>query len=145
MPNTEIQSSTEKVIVFRYQARTLGSNVVVVGDIVETTGFEALEFIMDGGLISTGLGGSVWSLVLEDSTETSNFVAIDPASLLTKKDNITVDHEVISVGYIGKKRFVRASIKRTGGAMTATIDSIGVSVVGAAPHHIPATVPNIFA
>ncbi len=146
MANTEIHSTTEKAIAFRYQSLTTTSGQVTLGGIVDSVGFEALEFVMQGGVLSSGITFSEWKLVLlEGDTNLPQgiFLPVDPEFLITSNDEITLNNQEISVGYIGKKRFVFVTIKRTGGAAFATIDSIGVAVLGAKGHHVPAIPPTV--
>lgn len=136
MSSTEINSNTEKAIVFEYKSLT-GAQGETAGLIVDSAGFGALDFVMEGGIISNGAPNAFYSIALKESDTTSNFLEVDPQSIVTTNNLIFASNQTVSVGYIGKKRFVRADINRTGGAFGATIDCIGITVVGAVPLHIP--------
>lgn len=142
MPRTEINSTIEKGIVFEYKILS-GLQVETPGLIVDSSGFGALEFIMEGGIISNGAPNAFYELILKDSDTTSNFLDVDPTFIVTKNNTIIASDQTISVAYIGKKRFVRVFINRTGGSFAATIDCIGITVIGAAPRHIPSVAPVI--
>lgn len=142
MGNSEIHSTTEKAIAFLYAPLT-GSQGVTVGLIVDSTGFEALEFTMEGGIISLGEPGAEYVMELEDGDDGVIWSPVEPDFLVAENIIITQSNQTISAGYIGKKRFVRPSIFRGGAPLLATIDSIGISVIGAKAHHIPSAPPAI--
>ena len=142
MGNREIHNTTEKAIAFLYRSIT-GSAAVHVGLVVDSTGFESLEFIMEGGVISQGFPDALYVMELEDSDNGINFDSVKSDFIITEGVVIAESNKTISIGYIGKRRFVRPSIARVGAAFSATIDSIGITVIGADAHHIPAAPPKI--
>ena len=142
MANREIHSTTEKSIAFLYQLITGGLSLTA-GLIVDTTGFEALEFLMEGGVITVGEGNAFYQIKMDESDDGSIFAPVDPEFLITDNDTIIASNQNVSMAYIGKKRFVRPSILRFGAPNSATIQCIGITVIGAKPHHIPSAPPVV--
>lgn len=108
---------------------------------VDTAGYEALEYLFLFGAIAAG---AIISFELHHS-DTQGFTP-DSSSLVSSDETLgqtTVadsdDNKVARLGYIGKKRYVKARIV-TGGNQSVNVSAL--SVLGT-PHHAPvADAPN---
>ncbi len=104
------------------------------GEIIDTKGFESLEFIFQAGAITDG----AYAILLEEGDEAN----LSDAAVLPTADTLgaltgfadTDDDTTIRVGSIGKKRFQRAALVSTsttsGGFFSA------IAVLGT-PHTAP--------
>ena len=118
------------------------SNNFFNGVLFDTTFFESIEFIAVGGTVTDGQ----YKLVLEDANQSNfsdgapvaaEFLIGDPDALITTSQGI------LSLGYVGHKRFVVASILSTG--VTVGIASIGIRLIADRTRHIPfAPSPIVF-
>jgi len=117
------------------QLAAISSNTTTVGEIIDTQGFESLEFIVQVGTITDG----AYALLLEES-DASN---MSGATAVTAEETLGVltgfvaadDDTAKRVGTIGKKRFQRLSIVTTG--VTTGVDFIGAVAVQGHPFTAP--------
>lgn len=124
---------------FTLSQQKIGTDTTTNGVGVDTTFFESIEFVMSGGVNQVSIFKAL--LLLEDSDTDSNFTPVadefilgDPALAFLDENN---EFEIISLGYIGKKKFVRGSIVSTGAGGGDGILSVGIMIVADAPHHVP--------
>ncbi len=119
-----------------YNTRAIAANGTTAGNILDTKGFESLEFI---GQVKTITDGS-YTLLLEESDASdlsgSNVVAAEHTlGGLFVFSAAADNNKVMRTGYIGKKRYVRASIVAAG--ITTGVDMIGISAVMGHPMQEP--------
>jgi hypothetical protein len=94
--------------------RTISSDTTTAGAIIDMQGYEALEFFLQSGTITTG----TFTPLLEESNDSgmagSNVVSTDYTLGLIADATFTTaaadDNAVKQLGYVGKKRYVRLSI-----------------------------------
>jgi hypothetical protein len=97
--------------------QTIASDTTTAGAIIDMQGYEALEFFIQSGTITTG----VFTPLLEESDSStmagSNVVSTDYTLGLIADATFTVaaadDNAVKRIGYVGKKRYVRLSMVTT--------------------------------
>lgn len=114
--------------------QSITTNTTTDGEIIDTIGFESIEFIVQSGALNAG----AFALLLQEGDEGNLSDAADVSSeetlgALTGFAD-TDDDVTIRVGSIGKKRFQRVSIVSTG-ASGANLFS-AVAVLGT-PHTAP--------
>jgi hypothetical protein len=116
-------------------SQDITTNTTTVGNIIDTKGFESIEFHVQSGVITDG----TYTLILEEGDDSGlSDVAVVPADevlgvltgFVAADDNATK-----RVGSIGKKRFQRLSILSAGTSTGATKMS-SISVLGN-PHTAP--------
>lgn len=108
---------------------------VTNGNIIDTAAYEALEFVVQSGVITDGS----FVLSLEDGEDSglSDAAAVDAELTLGSVEATfadTDDQAVKRLGYIGKKRYVRLVVTATA-ATTGGIFSSAALL--ASPHHAP--------
>ena len=106
-------------------AATISSNTTTAGNIIDTRGFEAIEFYIASGTLTDG----AYAVLVEDGDESnlSDAAAVADDQLLGTEANAsftdTDDNTVKRIGYVGGKRYVRLSLVSTsvstGGSFTA--------------------------
>ena len=104
------------------------ADATVVGAIIDTLGFESLEYIVQVGTITTGS----LALVIEDGDDSglSDAAAVPAAERLGALTGfvVTDDDTTKRIGSISKKRFQRLTLVGTG---TSVIDFVSaVAVLG---------------
>ena len=95
-------------------AAAINSNTTTVGEIIDSLGFEALEFFVSMATITDG----VYALLLEEGDDSG----LADATAVSADETLGVltgfvaadDDSVKRVGSIGKKRYQRLSIVSTG-------------------------------
>jgi hypothetical protein len=105
------------------QTTAISSNTTTAGAIIDTSGYESIEFI----LISSTLTDGAYVCVLQDGDDSglSDAANVDSSLLLGALPDFVLadDNAVRRVGCIAKKRYVRLSITSsavtTGGTITA--------------------------
>ena len=114
------------------------SDTTTVGLVIGTHFFESIEFNVQGGLV-TGTNSS-YQLILDDGNDpnfsdvapvASEFLIGDPSAL------ITASNEILSLGYVGHKAFVRASILSASTGISDNIEFIGIIMIGDSARHFP--------
>lgn len=114
--------------------QTISTNTTTVGDIIDTLGFESIEFI----LLSAALTDGVYTVKLEDGDDSGLADAADVSSELVlgalPSFILTDDNAVKRVGCISKKRYVRLSIVSTG---VTTGGALGAVAAQGHPHSMP--------
>lgn len=130
----DIHNDMDDVVALDPQA--IGSNTTTVGNIIDTAGFESLEYLMHSKIITDG----DYALLLEegDDPALADAAAVPAANILgalTGFTEDTDDNSVYRVGCIGKKRYQRCSVVSTN--VTTGVDSLGVIAILMHPHHKP--------
>lgn len=110
-------------------SQDITTSTTTVGNIIDTRGFESLEYIIQSGVITDG----TYTLILEQSDDSGlSGAEVVPADevlgVLTGFDDAD-DNAAKRVGSIGKKRFQRLSILSAGTSTGATKFS-SVAVLG---------------
>lgn len=109
------------------------SNTATNTSIVDTAGFEALEFLFSSSTVTDGT--YVVSLQHGDDASLSDATTVSSDETLGAFTYVAADDNVAKrVGYIGKRRYVRAVLTSTGVATGGTFGA--VSILGT-PHHAP--------
>lgn len=117
-------------------AQSIATNTTVNGAIIDTLGFESLEFLIQSATITDGTfapsltEGSQANLSDGAAVAAADMIGtVAAATFIATDDNVTK-----KLGYKGSKRYVRLSLTSTGvttgGAMS------GTAVLGD-PHHAP--------
>jgi hypothetical protein len=107
---------------------SITTNTTTVGSIIDTQGYDALEFIMRSGTLTDG---TFTPLIEEgDAANLSDATAVADADLLGTEAAaafiLTDDNAVKKVGYIGNKRYVRLSVVSTGITSGGTMSAISI-------------------
>ncbi len=114
--------------------QSITTNTTTDGEIIDTKGFESIEFIYQSGALNAG----AFALLLRegDAANLSDVADVPSEETLGALTGFaaTDDDATIRVGSIGKKRYQRASIVSTG-ASGANLFS-AVAVLGT-PHTAP--------
>lgn len=105
------------------------TNTTTVGNIIDTKGFESIEFIIQSGTVTDG----TYALVLEQGDDSGlSDAAVVPAEevLGSLTGFVAADDDAAKrVGSVGKKRFQRLSIVSAG--TTTGVDAMGaVAMLG---------------
>ena len=112
MSEYDMHSNVKALIALAVQDIT--TNTTTVGAIIDTQGFESLEYLITSGTITDG----VYALKLEqgDDSGLSDAADVPAAEILGVLTGfvLTDDDTVKRVGSIGKKRYQRLSIVSTG-------------------------------
>ena len=104
----------------------ISTNTTTVGAIIDTLGYESLEFIAQSGTITDG----AYALLLEqgDDSGLSDVAAVPADEVLGALTGFvaTDDNETVRVGSIGKKRYQRLSLVSTGVTTGGTFSAVAV-------------------
>lgn len=115
--------------------QAVAADTLIVGEIIDTLGFESLEYIAQVGTITTG----TMSLILEEGDDSglSDAAAVSADETLGSLTGflVTDDDSTKRVGSIGKKRYQRLSFQPAGG--TAAIDFVSAIAVLGNPKTAP--------
>jgi hypothetical protein len=106
--------------------QSISSNTTTVGNIIDSSGFESITFIQ----VSSAHTDGTYTLLIEDGDDAglSDAAAVaddfligtEAATAITTADSST------SIGYNGKKRYIRASIVSTGVTSGAALGCVVV-------------------
>ena len=102
------------------------SNTTTDGEILDTAGYEALEFVA----FSTNITDGVYTLSLFDGDD----AALADAAVVSDEETLgsgtnfvlTDDNTAKRIGYIGKKRYVRLRVTSTGVTTGGNIGSVAL-------------------
>ena len=112
----------------------ISTNTNTDGAIIDTAGYEALEYYIQSATITDGtytvqlFHGN--DSGLSDAAQVTGELILGSAVFI-----LTDDNAVKRVGYIGKKRYVRIRVVSTG---VTTGGTLGAVAVLGTPHHAPA-------
>ena len=108
MSECDLHSNVKQSVAFDSQDIT--TDTTTVGNIIDTVGFESLEFIIQSGVITDG----TYTLVLEegDASNLSDAAVVPSDEVLGVLTGFVAadDNSALRVGSIGKKRYQRLSI-----------------------------------
>lgn len=107
---------SKATVVSAFQSATINSDTTTNGVKIDTVGFESIMFVAQIGVVSNG---DVTPLI-EDSPDNSIFTAVIDDFLVRKGIDsadggqeadaiLDTSHDVESIGYVGKERYVRFS------------------------------------
>lgn len=103
------------------------------GAIIDTAGYESLEFFIQSGTITDGTYTAQLfhgnDSGLSDAAQLTGEEVLGSAVFVAADDNASK-----RIGYVGKKRYVRLRIVSTG---TTTGGTLGAQAVLGTPHHAP--------
>ena len=118
--------------VFAYNAlsnATISSDTTTVGAIIDTQGYESLEFLIKSGTRTDG----TYTPLIEDGDDSglSDAAAVTDTFLLGTEAAaaITASNALGRIGYCGKKRYVRLSIVSTS-VTTGCTSFGGIALLG---------------
>lgn len=116
----DLRSIITPVVAVDLTSKT-GANTTTVGNIIDTEGFEGIDFIIRADNLLSGL---ITPLLEDgDNSALSDAAAVDDAYIIGT-DGVETGQEaeaalaadgVSHIGYVGKKRYVRLSLVSTGG------------------------------
>ena len=129
----DLHSNIKQVVALDSQDIT--TDTTTVGNIIDTVGFESLEYLIQSGTITDG----AYAFVLEED----DVIGFGSATVVPTAEVLGVltgfvaadDDAALRVGSIGKKQFQRLSIVSTGTSTGATKMS-STAVLGH-PKHMP--------
>ncbi len=114
--------------------QAISTNTGTVGEIIDTKGFEMVEFVSLLGTITDG--AYVASLEHGDDISLSDTAAVPAEEVLGGISYaLAEDDEAKRMGYIGKKRYVRLTLTST--AVTTGVNMAGVICLKTSPMHAP--------
>lgn len=112
----------------------IGSNTTTSGAIIDTAGYESLEFYIHTATITDGtFVAQLWhgsDSGLSDAVQLTGEEVLGSVSIVAADDNVSR-----RIGYVGKKRYVQLRMVSTG---VTTGGSLGAHAVLGTPHHGPA-------
>lgn len=112
----------------------IASNTNTDGAIIDTAGYESLEFYLISGTITDGTYTAQLfhgnDSGLSDGVQLTGEEVLGSAVFISTSDNVTK-----RIGYVGKKRYVRLRIVSTG---VTTGGTLGAVAVLGTPQHGPA-------
>ncbi len=127
MSEFDLHSNVKQEVALDSQDIT--TDTTTVGNIIDTVGFESIEFVIQSGVITDG----AYALVLEqgDDSGLSDAAVVPTDEVLGVLTGFVAadDNAAKRVGSIGKKQFQRLSIVSTGTSTGATKFS-SVAVLG---------------
>lgn len=116
-------------------AAAITTNTTTVGNIIDTAGYESLEYFVQSGTITDG----AYAFLLEegDDPALADAAAVATGELLGDLVGFVAadDNTVKRVGTVGKKRYQRLSIVSTG--VTTGVDFMSAVAVQGHPHRAP--------
>ena len=112
----------------------IASDTTTSGAIIDTAGYESLEFYIQTGTITDGTYvAQLWhgnDSGLSDAAQLTGEEVLGSVSIVAADDNVSR-----RIGYVGKKRYVQLRIVSTG---VTTGGTLGAQAVLGTPHHGPA-------
>ena len=97
-----------------FDNQEIASDTTTVGEIIDSQGFESLTLLIQSGVLTDG----AYVAKVEDGDDSglSDAADVDSDLLIGSLPSFanTEDQTVKSVGYVGKKRYVRLSITSSG-------------------------------
>jgi hypothetical protein len=105
----------------------INRNAAANGIGVDTTGFNSAAVVFSTGAI----GGTTpaFTFEVQESADNVNFTAVADADIRGLEPVVTTANQVATVGYIGNKRYIRASLKAVAGT-TPTLDCSATVILG---------------
>jgi hypothetical protein len=130
MANIDLKNDLKELVGVDIQA--ISSDTTTAGNILDTAGFEAVTFVQATGAYTDGN----YTLLIEDGDDAalSDAAAVSDDFLIGTEAAtvLSAANSVSRIGYVGKKRYVRASIVSD---TTSTGATAGVIAVLTSPRH----------
>ncbi len=111
--------------------QVIASDVTTAGNIIDTVGFESVTFVLQAGVVTAG---DVEALIEDgDDSGLSDAAAVADDFLIGTEasTNISATNGIATIGYVGKKRYVRLS-SVTANSANLTVGSV---VILGTPRH----------
>jgi len=86
--------------------QAISSDTTTNGVKLDLAGYLGVTFAMTAGAVSAG----DVTILIEDSADNVNFAAVVDQFLISTEGTLDTANTITSVGYVGKKRYVRASV-----------------------------------
>lgn len=103
MSSQDLHNNVDERIALNFQ--TINSDTTTNGVIIDTQGFESLEFMIVTGTVSAG---DVTPAMQDgDDSGLSDAATVDSAFVIGSFVTLDAANGITRVGYVGKKRFVR--------------------------------------
>jgi hypothetical protein len=106
----------------------INRNAAANGAGVDTLGFNSAAVVFSTGAIG-GTASPTFTFEVQESADNVNFTAVADADIRGLEPVVTTANQVATVGYIGNKRYVRASLKTVAGT-TPTLDCSATVILG---------------
>ena len=122
----DLHNSVLQKVAFNIQ--DISADTTTVGNIIDTLGFESIEFIVSAGPLNAG----TYTVVLEDGDDSGlgDAAVIDSELVLGAlpviDEGVPDDNTAKRVGTITKKRFVRLSLVSAGSSLVNLLGSTAV-------------------
>lgn len=133
MASRDLHNLIKNSIIFVLRAIII--NTTSSGSSVDTLGLQSVEIIMTGGDV---LDGS-YQLAIFDASDAgfSDAAPVAPEFLIGNISDMKIDSsdKVLSIGYVGHRRFLTVEVVSTG--VTSGITGLSVIVVADSPNHSP--------
>lgn len=104
----------------------ISTDTTTAGTIIDTRGYEAVEFIFFSGARTDG----TYTPLIEESDDSglsgSNAVADEDLLGTEAAAAISAANTVKRIGYVGHKRYVRLSVVSTGTSSGATVGAVAI-------------------
>lgn len=109
----------------------INTDTTTAGVIIDTAGYESIEFIVQAGVVTAG----ILTPVLEDGDDSglSDAAVVAAAFRLGSLVVLSASNTLTRFGYVGKKRYVRLS----GLSATSANLTVGGTVILGNPHTAP--------
>ena len=107
------------------------ADTAIAGNIIDTKGYESLEFVLQAGIVSAG--DVTPSLFDGDDSGLSDVAAVSAANTLGALVTLDATDGITRFGYVGKKRYVRVTLT---GANSANLTA-GVIAILSNPRTAP--------
>lgn len=139
MAQKDLHSITKKIVAIDFDM--IVADGITPGAVIDTTFFNSFEFILGVGLIAPAAFTLKLILQHSDTTVLMDFVnvpdefilGIAADAILTKAD----ENSTVSLGYIGNKRFIRATVLSANSMAGTGTNAAGAIMVSDNARHIP--------
>ena len=121
----KIDLSSEQLGVNGVDIQAITTDTTTVGNEIDMLGYEGITFFLFTGTLTDGS----YVLLIEDSdTSGSGYAAVSDTFLIGTEvaTTLTASDSVTSIGYVGKKRYVRASIVSSATTSGGTLGTLAV-------------------
>lgn len=129
MPSKDLHNNVDERIALNFQ--TINSDTTTNGVIIDTQGFESVEFVVPTGTVSAG---DVTPALQEgDDSGLSDAATVSSDNTIGSLVTLDAANGITRVGYVGKKRYVRLNAVTDNSANL----QVGGIVILSNPHSAP--------
>ena len=133
----EYDSHNRMTAAIAFKLQAIVSDTTTVGEIIDTEGYESLEYLIETGTLTDG----DYQVLLQEGddsglSDAATLPTVDTIGPLPVFDEDTDDDKILRVGSVGKKRYQRLSIVSTNFA-SAGVLMIGAQAVLGHAKHLP--------